>query len=44
MLTNAVRAIVNNPFKKIFDTTLMRNEKGIHNINCFFFFFYKNFL
>ena len=44
MLTNVLRVIINNQFQKSFDTIFMRNEKNYQNINCFFFFSYKNFL
>ena len=32
MLTNALRAIVNNLFQENFDTTFMENEKNYQNI------------
>ena len=43
MLTSALRVLVKNPIKEIFDITFMGNEKKkCQNIN--FFFPYKNFL
>ena len=37
-------ALVKNPFYESFDIIFMGNEKSYQNINCFFFFFHKNFL
>ena len=37
MLTNPLRAIVNNLFQENFDTTFIENEKNYQNINYFFF-------
>ena len=42
MLTSALK--IKNPVKESFDITFMGNEKICQNINCFFFFSYKNFL
>ena len=45
MLTSALRALVNNSFKKSFDTTFMGNEKKTVKILIVFFSFsHKNFL
>ena len=44
MLMSALRALVKNPIKKSFNITFIENEKSCQNINCFFFFLYKNFL
>ena len=44
MLTSAFRVLVKNLIKKSFDIIFMGNEKNCQNINCFFFFSYKNFL
>ena len=41
---SALRTLVKNPVKESFDVTFMGNEKNYQNINCFFFFFHKNFL
>ena len=41
MLTNTLRAMVNNLFQESIDTTFMGNEKNYQNI---FFFPHKNFL
>ena len=38
MLTNALRALVNNPFKK----KIMRKEKKAINVLTVFFIFHKN--
>ena len=37
-------ALVKNSFQENFYITFMRNKKSYQNINCFFFFFHKNFL
>ena len=43
MLTSALRVLVKNPIKEIFDITFMGNEKKkkCQNINCFFFFLFQ---
>ena len=43
MLTSALSTLVKNSIKGNFDITFMKNEKNCQNINCFFFFSYKNF-
>ena len=43
MLTGALSTLVKNSIKRNFDITFMKNEKNCQNINCFFFFSYKNF-
>ena len=40
MLTSTLRALLSESF----DITFIGNEKNCQNINCFFFFFHKNFL
>ena len=44
MLTSTLSTLVKNSIKESFDITFMGNEKNCQNINCFFFFSYKNFL
>ena len=44
MLTGTLSTLVKNSIKESFDITFMGNEKNCQNINCFFFFSYKNFL
>ena len=39
MLTSALKALVKNSIKEIFDIIFMGNEKNYQNINCFFFSF-----
>ena len=38
MLTNALRALVNNQFLESFDTTFMENEKTVKRLIVFYFF------
>ena len=38
---SAVKALVKNPIKEIFDIAFIRNEKSCQNINCFFSFLIK---
>ena len=35
MLMSVLRTLINNPFKKSFDTIFMENEKNCQNINFF---------
>ena len=44
MLMSVLSTLVKNSIKEIFDITFMGNKKNCQNINCFFFFPYKNFL
>ena len=40
MLTSALRALVNNSFKKSFDTTFMGNEKKKKTVKILIVFFF----